>query len=267
MESSKSKAARRAAQELVYDAMEADDEKTVVALCRRALEIYPDCADAIIQLAEIESVYVRDVIEAGRRAVEAGRRDLGPQYFRQNRGVFWLDVDTRPFMRAMAMLADALRQWGQPEGINEAIAIYEEMLQLNPNDNQGVRDPLAGCYLQARRYDAAADLLERYEGDGMAVPRWARVLLAYVTQPMSTAVKLLKLAREQNPHVEQYLTGQKRRPRARSDYYSLGEESEAIFCVDTLWEAWKKHPAARQWLQQQGRMDGDASSAPGQASG
>ena len=51
-------------------------------------------------------------------------------------------------------------------------------------------------------------------------------------------------------HVEQYLTGRKRRPRARAEAYSPGDEAEAVYCADMLWEAWKRHPKAKKWLKE-----------------
>ncbi len=245
-------ASRITAQELAYDAMEAGDEVEAARLCRKALQVYPDCADALSMLADIECEWLKDYVEAKRRAVEAGRRSLGEDYIQQMKGWFWLELDTRPYMRALAGLADALRQWGQPEHVDEAIGIYERMLELNPNDNQGVRDPLAGCYLQRKRYGDAARLLKRYKNDWMAVSCWARVLLIYATEGEKKAAALLKKARQQNRYVEPYLTGGKRRPRTRPGYYSPGEDTGAVFCADTLWEAWKKHPEARRWLKEQG---------------
>lgn len=240
---------RAEAQELVYNAMESGDEQKAAQFCRQALEIYPDCVDAMNLLADIECELLRDYVEAKRKAVEAGRRDLGEDYIQQMKGEFWLDIDTRPYMRALAGLADALLQWGQPEHIDEAIEIYEQMLELNPNDNQGIRDMLAACYLQRKRYNDTAELLDRYDG-WMAVPSWTRVLLAYATGGKDKAAALLREAREQNPHVELYLTGKKRRPRTRPGSYSPGKDSEAVFCADTLWEAWKKHPKAKRWLKE-----------------
>ncbi|MFP4107206.1 MAG: DUF6398 domain-containing protein [Phycisphaerae bacterium] len=165
------------------------------------------------------------------------------------------DRDLTPEQRCRELIdllgsAAALLQWGQPEHVDEAIGIYEQMLELNPNDNQGIRDPLAACYLQRKRYNDAADLLKRDEEDWMAVPCWARVLLAYATGDVGEAAMLLKEAREQNQHVEVYLTRQKRRPRTRPGSYSPGKDTEAVYCADTLWAAWKKHPKAKQWLKE-----------------
>ena len=248
-----SKESRRSeAQELMWQAMEVIDknEARAVGLCRQALRVHPDCVDALAMLAQIESLTLKDYVAAIRRAVEAGRRDLGAEYFEDERGHFWGLIETRPFMRAMADLVFALLDWGTPEQIEEAIDVQEEMLELNPNDNQGVRDILAGCYLRRKRYDDTARLLERYKDDWMAVTCWSRVLLAFATGAEGEAARLFKDARKQNPHVEQYLTGQKRRPRSRPGTYSPGDDSEAVFCVDTLWEAWKAHPKAKQWLKE-----------------
>lgn len=241
---------RDEAQELMWDAMDLvyKDEKQATRLCRKALEVYPDCTDALTMLAEIETESVRDYVGRMREAVEAGRRDLGPKFFKENKGYFWGDIETRPFMRALAMLANALIEWGTPEAVDEAIEIHEEMLQLNPNDNQGVRDWLAGCYLARKRYADAEALFKQYPDDWLAAPAWAQVLLAYVAEGEVRATKLLSVARERNRHVEKYLTGTKRKPRTRPGAYSPGDETEAVYCADMLSEAWKVHPKAKQWL-------------------
>ncbi len=244
---------RDEAQELMWDAMEhinAGDEQKAASLCRKALEVYPKCTDALTMLAEIEVDTVRDYVERMREAVDAGRHELGPKCFREDKGHFWGLLETRPFMRAMAQLAFALLDWGTPEHVDEAIEIFEEMIELNPNDNQGVRDWLASCYLGRKRYDDAAALFERYPEDWLAAPAWARVLHAYVTDGEGRATELLTEARERNAHVEDYLTGRKRRPRQRAGMYSPGDKAEASYCADMLWEAWKKHPKAKKWLKE-----------------
>jgi tetratricopeptide (TPR) repeat protein len=239
------------AQELMWNAMDVingGDEQKAAKLCHKALGIYPDCVDAMTMLAEIKCERINDYVDDMRKAVEAGRRDLGPKCFEEDKGHFWGLIETRPFMRAMAQLAHALRDWGASGRIDEAIEVFEEMLALNPNDNQGVRDPLVGGYLARKRYDDARGLLTRYKEDCFAVHFWAQVLLAYATQSEAAAAKALKKAREVNQHVEVYLTGRKPRPRTRPGYYSLGDENEALYCADTLWEAWKAHREAKWWL-------------------
>jgi len=241
----------RKAQETAYNAMEYmyHDEEKATSLCRKALTIHPDCVDALSMLAEIESASVKGFIISMEKAVKAGREYLGKDYFEQERGNFWGLLETRPFMRAMAQLGQGYMQLGK-EGYGKAINIFEEMLALNPNDNQGIRDILLGCYLATKRYEQAGDLLKRYKNDTMAIFMWSRVLHDYITKGPKRAEKTFKLAMESNFHVLKYLSGKKRLPQVLPAEYSPGEENEAVYCADVLKKAWGAHPKAKQWLRE-----------------
>lgn len=239
------------AQELAYDAMEymyRDNDKAE-KLCREALEIYPDCVDAQAMLAIFECTQTTDYVKALEKAVESGRRDLGKAAFVEDKGHFWGLLETRPFMRSIAQLAEGYRQMGK-RFFDKAIDIYEEMLELNPNDNQGVRYLLLDCYLAKKQYQKVADLIKKYKDDSMAVFNWTKVLLAYGTEGEKAAEAALETAMEQNEFVILYLCGKKRLPKYLPDYYSPGDKSEAIFCADTLKESWKSHREAKRWLKE-----------------
>jgi tetratricopeptide (TPR) repeat protein len=242
----------RKAQEIAYNAMEYmyDDEKKAASLCRKALAIYPDCVDALSMLAEIEAASLEDYIILMEKAVKAGRKYLGNDCFEQECGSFWGLLETRPFMRAMAQLGLGYMQLGK-EGYDKAKNIFEEMLVLNPNDNQGMRDILLGCYLATKCYESAGDLIRRYKNDTMAIFMWSRVLHDYVTKGPKKAEKTFKLAMESNFHVLKYLSGKKRLPRVLPAEYSPGEENEALYCAGVLKKAWVAHPKAKQWLKEQ----------------
>ncbi len=239
------------AQEIAYNAMEYmyRDEEKAASLCRKALRIHPECVDALSMLAEIESDTVNDYITAMEKAVKAGRKDLGKDYFEKERGNFWGLLETRPFMRAMSQLGDGYMQFGK-KGYDKTIEIFEEMLNLNPNDNQGIRYALVGCYLTTKRYEQAGELLKRHKEDTMAFFMWSRVLHDYITRGTEKAEKTLKSAMDSNPHVWKYLTGKKRLPRYLPSTYSPGEETEAICCAHSLKEAWKTHRQAKNWLKE-----------------
>ncbi|OYV99191.1 MAG: hypothetical protein B7X11_05545, partial [Acidobacteria bacterium 37-65-4] len=57
-----------------------------------------------------------------------------------------------------------------------AIDVWQEMLRLNPNDNQGVRYALFFALLPQRRHDALAALVERYEDDLDITWRYGRAV-------------------------------------------------------------------------------------------
>lgn len=126
-------------------------------------------------------------------------------------------------MRAKLNYAISLAEIGDNNG---AIQQYTELLELNPNDNQGVRYLLLEAYLEDGQYKKAKSLMEQYDGESTAHFNYNRVLLEYMTSgPTKNATNLLKEAKNQNPHVIDYLTGKKKIPRVQPDYIGFGDKS------------------------------------------
>jgi tetratricopeptide (TPR) repeat protein len=255
--------ARHEAQEMAFDAMEAESEAHARKLAKRALAKDPDCVDAIVVLAGIESDSPKKMIEAMQKAVAAGERSLGTAFFEKNIGYFWGLIETRPYMRALEQLAGLLRG----AGLNvDAVSCYEKMLALNPNDNQGVRDPLLGLYLWMDNLEGARKLLKDYEEDSSANFAWGRVLERFLSEDQVSAVTALQIARKENQFVEIYLSWQKAIPKELPDMYSPGSKEEAILCVNNMLMAWVKHKEAGFWLVDQlklGKVQKKASAKPG----
>jgi tetratricopeptide (TPR) repeat protein len=237
---------REQAQELAYDAMEAAEPGEASDLARRALDLDPDCTDALYTLALNAARSRGEQIQLLEQAVAAAERNLGgPGYFEENKGHFWGLLETRPYMRARAALADILRGEGRP---GAAIGHYEALLDLNPNDNQGLRDVLIGCYFLADDLGGVRRLLQQYEGEFSAVFNYARVLERFLSGDREGAARARQEARAENPHVEAFLLGKKKLPRRLPDYVQFGHETEAIHCAVYLGEAWQRQPQALSWL-------------------
>lgn len=241
---------RSRAQELAYQAMQATDPVQAVQLAMQAVELDRDCVDALILLAQASSEDRTELIDKMRHVVAAGEKRLGKEFFEENRGYFWGLLETRPYMRARAHLAQLLQEKGELE---QATAEYEAMLDLNPNDNQGLRYALMGCYLQRDRLEDAQRLFRQFEDEGSAMFAWARVLERYLRQDPEGAASALQQARTSNPHAEAYLVGAKRPPREMPSYYGIGDENEAIICAESIGPAWRAHPQAVAWLKNQER--------------
>jgi tetratricopeptide (TPR) repeat protein len=251
--------ARAEAQQIAFEAMEAETEAQARKLAKRALAKDPDCVDALVVLGGIESDSPRKMIEALQKAVAAGERSLGATFIKKNKGDFWGLLDTRPYMRALEQLASLLRA----EGLNlDAIKHYENMLALNPNDNQGVRDPLLGLYLALGSLDEAGKLLQAYKEDASANFAWGRVLERFLSGDRPRAAAALKKARKANSFVELFMTGQKNLPKEMPDMYSPGSEQEAILCLDNMALAWGNSKPAVLWLMEQLLNDQPPKKAP-----
>jgi len=240
------------AQEIAWQAMEASSRRQALTLAKQALAIDPDCTDALVVLAKAKSHSAEELIEGLERAVAAGERSLGAQYFEENRGHFWGLIETRPYMRARCDLANLLLDNGQ---MDKAVVHFEAMIDLNASDNQGLRYTLLGCYLSEDNLSAARRLLRQYKENVSAFFNWGRTLEQILSGDFDGAEKALKQARASNQFVELYLTGKKKLPQSLPDSYSLGSEDEAVICMDILGKAWAGHPGALIWLLRQIRSD------------
>jgi tetratricopeptide (TPR) repeat protein len=235
------------AQALMYRAFEEADEQRRVQLAKDALAICPDCADAYVLLAE-HATSRKEAMRLYEQGVAAGERALGAEAFEQDVGHFWGILETRPYMRARLGLAHSLWMAGHRD---EAVQHLQDMLRLNPNDNQGVRYTLAGFLLFLDRDDDLARLLQEYPDEGSAAWSYTKALLYFRQHGDSPeARQLLKQAKKTNKHIPDYLLGEKYPPSQQPDYYSPGDESEALDYIGSFLAAWKFTPGAVAWLRE-----------------
>jgi tetratricopeptide (TPR) repeat protein len=233
------------AQDLMYEAFEAQGARRV-ALAREALAISPDCADAYLLLAEETASSLEEGLELLEQGAAAGERALGPEPFEEDVGYFWGLIETRPYMRARAALAETLWALGRRE---EAVAHQRELLRLNPNDNQGVRYRQAEYLLALERYEELEALFSAYEDDAAAAFAYTRALAAFRRRgDTPEAKRLLAEAREQNPHAPAYLSGSKRLPARLPNYIGFGDASEAVDYAVGAKAQWESVPGALAWL-------------------
>jgi tetratricopeptide (TPR) repeat protein len=232
------------AQEFAYDAMEATGRRQI-KLARQALAISQDCADAWVVLGEA-AADAESALALYQRGLEAGAHAIGSAAFAELKGEFWQHLATRPYMRARLLLAETLRELGQDE---VACAHYKEMLELNPNDNQGVRYLLLVALLEDKKDDEAGALLARYPEDIQAIWPYARTLWLLRTEgdtPRTTAA--LDEAIRVNPHVVKYLLKPESLPEQRPPHFALGSKDEAAYAADELLDAFEATTGALPWL-------------------
>ncbi|MCP4380025.1 MAG: hypothetical protein GY798_01115 [Hyphomicrobiales bacterium] len=233
-----------AAQDVMYDAWDQTSRKKRIALARKALAVSPLCADAYVLLAEEEATSVKQALALYEKGVEAGELALGPEQFDEYAGHFWGFLETRPYMRARAGLAEAL--WATDRH-GEAIEHYLAMLELNPNDNQGIRHILAGRLLAQGDIPELKKLIAQYEEDGSTEWLYTRTLLAFLERDPG-ADKLAAQAFLTNSHVPAMLSSRKPIVSSRNDYITMGSEEEAAYYVEECGSTWSATPGAIDWL-------------------
>ncbi len=242
------------AQDLVWDAWELEYADDRIELALQALKLDENCADAYNLLAADKADNYLEILNYYLKAIKAGKKTLGKE-FEELKGEFWGFHQTRPYMRAMAGLAYTYLQSNQ---IQKAVDTWKEMLELNPNDNQGVRYPLITAILAVKKYKDAEKLINDYKDDGSATWLYSKAYLFFNQKnkkPLAT--KVLVKAMLFNPYVPLYIFSIREMPEEPPEYVSFGDENEAIAYVDSAIYLWGENKKALTWLADIHRKNAD----------
>lgn len=234
-----------AAQSLMFEAFEAPTKAKAIAIAQKALLLSPDCADAYTFLAEFAKTDA-EILALLLAGVAAGERAIGPKGFDEMAGSFWGFLETRPYMRALLQLGILYDEINELE---RAMECYNKLLELNPNDNQGVRDLLMPLLIVLDKKAESEKLYTAYKNDGCATWRYSRVLLDFRKHGSTEkAEKNLQAALERNIHIANALSGRKALPKKSVSAYTWGSPEEAITYLSESLRAWKHIPGAIEWL-------------------
>jgi tetratricopeptide (TPR) repeat protein len=136
----------------------------VTRTAREALKIFPECLEAwrALGVHEEDPQKSLEIFDLG---IAYGRLRYGSliSYVEGEMGI-WGWIEARDFLRLMEQRAIVLQELERPD---EAIVTYQEIMALNPDDNQSVRGNLLRLLLVFRRLEDANALLERFKGDIM----------------------------------------------------------------------------------------------------
>lgn len=220
-----------------WDAREGNDDTTARKKALKALEIYPYCVDARNLLGNIllDRFEFREAEQAYRTAVEDAVREQGGAVKIRNVS-YWQELDTRPYMRARHGLGLALMQLHRYE---DALAEFEILLDLNPNDNQGIRFLLADVHHYLGDPEIAVKL---YEKHGEADSLYGYSLLLYFLGKRTPAEQMLKKAIKGAPFIAKIL----QRYLAQFDFwkergmFKYGDKPHALFHRNALIGAWNE---------------------------
>lgn len=234
------------AQDIMYDAWESDTAERAVALTMKAIGASPHCCDAYVLLGSIAPAESDDALAMFELAVEAGERALGPEALADSGGEVWQGDEARPYLRARLGLAQSLWLQGRHE---EAIGHYQALLDLDPDDGQGVRHVLAAALLELDRDEDLASLLETYAEDDGAEWTYARLLAGLRARADApTLARLLRAAAESNGFVPDFLLGNTAMPDELPEDIEVGGPDEAAAYAETFGAGWMRTKGALAWL-------------------
>lgn len=236
------------AKSLLQQAQREEDIYEAQRLVEEALEAVPEMVEAWLLRAELEDDSVEAALGAYRKAAEYARQELGERFFLEEEGRFWEILESRPYMRARLGEALCLYEAKQPE---EAIAVFREMLRLNPADDQGIRYTLLSIRLELGQVEKAHLLLEEYSGDTSPVWLYGRALVDFLLKGPTPAQAARERALRMWPQVAEHLAKPLPIPEDE-DTLALPEISddpdEEELCAYEMRSIWDANPAAKDWL-------------------
>lgn len=234
------------AQLLAFRAFEAETDSEANLLARQALDLDPNCIDALCVQAVCEPESNEERIGALDALIARIEDDWGPEFMEEHEGHCWRNINIRPYMRVREQLAILLHGEARLE---EAADECREMLWLDPEDNLQMRDILMGALLEMGDHVAALNLAAEYEDDDTAVFEYGKLLAYFQADRLDAAQNALQRGIKANRHVFEYLVtkGAYALPDG-SDPYQKGDEGEATVCLKTLGHAILATPGFYEWI-------------------
>lgn len=210
------------------DALESGDYDFAASLFRACIMESPNDIDAYHHLGYIETDlgHRHRALKYFQMGYRIGLRSI-PEFFLGR--LPWNRLPNRPFLRAAHGYGLALEQNGRHL---EAVDVYEQVLALNPNDNQGIRFLLPSLYVRAQAPGKARAVLEQHGADGMNV--FTRCLLEVEDGHRLEALRWLCRGLSYNLHVPALVLAGKIEPLSDEALgVAMGSEYEATQYVLT----------------------------------
>jgi len=229
-----------------YEEGNLDDAERIF---RAVLAQMPDHLDAIHHLA----------LALSKRGMLAEARDLWEQTSRISHKAFpqdfklgrdrleWGWLENRPFLRCLHGLALARYDDGE---IEEALGLFQKLLSLNPNDNQGVRATAVQALFKLGRFEDALEITKQYPDDAMSETLYGRALALFKLGQRQEASVALREAIEYIPLVAKELLKVKHRlpETAMPDAVTAGGADEAYYYWEHYGQFWEEDTEVLEWL-------------------
>ncbi|MGM9532604.1 DUF6398 domain-containing protein [Intestinibacter sp.] len=200
-------------------------------------EIYMDKA--------FDSYDIDEAMEYMKLALMHAKKKIPDHLFKQLEGELWLELDARPYLLIKAELADL---YYLKDDYESSVELYNDILRLNKNDNQGIRYKIFPLLILLDKKDQIENLIKTYENDECASMLYNKALYYYRNKNELNAKSFLKKAFKANEYIPDYLLGMGDINSPLPEMYSFGSEEEARFYLECASLAWIETEGALFWL-------------------
>ena len=225
---------REQSDDLLFEAYDEPVKSKAIKLAKQALEINPDNIDAENFITKFETNTIKK-LDRYKETLDKEQAKLEKEdiFNKENIGIFWGLIETRPYMRTKHSYMLTLMELGR---YTEAIKQGEELLELCQNDNQGIRYLIMGLYTVLEKFEECEKIYNSYSDDSTFM-LFPLSIMYYKKGDYKKAKKILKEIQENNEYILEYLKQKIKFTKAKIDNieyegtYSWGSEAEAYFVV------------------------------------
>ena len=180
-------------------------------------------------------------------ATQLGLQHLPEAVLKGEEEIPWVFIDNRPFLRAYHALG---LEYRMRDAHTLALKVWERMLAMNSDDNQGIRMLAMDAYLTLGKDRDALNLAAAYSDDGTPELLYGRVLALFRLEQQREAEQALARAVQVLPRVAQELAKRRhRKPRDfREDIVSIGSPEQAYLYWQDSGFLWKATPGALEFV-------------------
>ena len=215
-----------------------------------SLQVVEDLVQAIEMLPSPADLSA--MTTTGRRLLEraAGIVNEATRTLPEGAALHWAVLENRPGLRCLERLSQLLRDVREK---NAGRVLAARVLQLNPNDNQGVRATVINDLLALGKNDEAIALAARYPEDFLAETIYGAALARFRRNDKD-AGEALRTAIDRLPEVPRYLLkpGLKA-PKLHPTGMRVGGRDQAWLYAQDAGQLWRDTPGALDWLRAQTR--------------
>lgn len=228
---------------------EAGQKRSAEHLLRGIIDKCPEHIDALHHLALImeDKGMNLEAYLMEKEATDVGLQALHGKFVFEKDKLEWGWLENRPFLRAYHGLALIYQRQGRSR---KALRIYEDILAINPNDNQGVRCLAIECYFKLKQPKNVIALCEKYERDVLPDILYGKPLALIQIGSMKSAKTSLEKAVSDLPLIAAELL-KKRHVEPKQSYpgsISHGGADQAYEYWHRSGDSWSKTPEAMKVL-------------------
>jgi len=212
---------------------------------RSLIRRYPEHVDAHhhLALAYFRDGKTRKAAEAWKTGMEFALKLLPPNFSMNRDRLPWGFIENRPFLRLYHCYGLSLMRLRKAE---QALEVFENILSLNPHDNQGARALVVECNFELNRPESVLELCDRFRNDALEQLVYGRPLALFQLSRGTEAAKAFRGAKQSYPLIAEELMKKRHAcPEGwQEERITLGGADQAYAYWKEFGKFWRKTPGA-----------------------